>query len=76
MNKMNINQLVRYFNGKGHRMTAQFIGSFDRMPDIAEDGWIEEGFIRRHLGVKNTEAGNKFWRDVQANVTILMGCDQ
>jgi len=74
MNRMNLPQLVSHFRSKNHEITADFFESFSDMEEVTVDGWIDEDFVKTHMGIQETEEGSMYWREIKANVTTAIGC--
>ena len=69
MNRLNLNQLVEYFNSIGMNATADFFRSYVK-DSVVEDGWIEEGFVKYHIKAGGLD--ESLWRNIQCNVTTAM----
>ena len=75
MNRMNLAQLVAYFNSENLKATADFFAGCAN-DSVTVDGLIEEGFVKRHVvyfgfGSRIQESR---WKDVQSRVTTYIGC--
>ena len=64
-NRMNLRQLVAFFNSKNLTASANYFQGCAK-DSVTLDGWIEEDFVKRHVGYGQT------WKEVQANVTTIM----
>ena len=64
-NRMNLRQLVAFFNSKNLTASANYFQGCAN-DSVTLDGWIEEDFVKRHVGYGQT------WKEVQANVTTIM----
>jgi GH24 family phage-related lysozyme (muramidase) len=62
---MNLRQLVAFFNSKNLTASANYFQGCAK-DSVTLDGWIEEDFVKRHVGYGQT------WKEVQANVTTIM----
>ena len=60
-NRMNLRQLVAFFNAQLLTATAHYFQGCTN-----EDGWIEEDFVKRHVGE------GTMWKEIQANVTTMI----
>jgi hypothetical protein len=68
MNRLNLNQLVEYFNSIGMYENANFFRAY-KNDSVVVDGWIEEGFVKYHICGSLDEF---LWRNIQSNVTTAM----
>ena len=69
-NRMNLRQLVAFFNAQLLTATANFFQSCAN-DSVTVDGWIEEDFVKRHvMGVSYST-----WKEIQANVTTMVPMD-
>ena len=59
--RMNLRQLVAFFNAQLLTSTASYFQGCTN-----EDGWIEEDFVKRHVGE------GTMWKEIQANVTTMI----
>jgi len=66
-NRMNLRQLVAFFNAQLLTATANFFQSCAN-DSVTVDGWIEEEFVKRH--VMGTSYST--WKEIQANVTTMI----
>lgn len=73
MNRMNLRQLVAFFNAQLLISTADFFRSCAN-DNVTVDGWIELDFVKRHV-VGASGRDESFWKEVQANVTTAIGCE-
>jgi ferritin len=72
MTRMNLAQLVAYFESRTMPSTAQFFQSQANEP-VTVDGLIEESFVMKHLFVYVDKADNDFfWRQVKSSVTSYL----
>ena len=69
MNRLNLNQLVEYFNSIGMTATADFFRSYVK-ESVVEDGWIEEEFVKNHISAGGLD--ESLWRNIKCNVTTAM----
>ena len=68
MNRMNLDQLVNFFANNDLMQTAHYFKGCAN-DSVTVDGLIESEFVKRHVGEGN------LWRNIQANVTTYVGCD-
>ena len=66
-NRMNLRQLVAFFNAQLLTATANYFQSCAN-DSVTVDGWIEEEFVKRH--VMGTSYST--WKEIQANVTTMI----
>tara|TARA_R110000868_G_scaffold146624_1_gene367502 strand:- start:867 stop:1250 length:384 start_codon:yes stop_codon:yes gene_type:complete len=72
---MNLSQLVNFLENNQMPSNADFFKSCAN-DSVTVDGLIEADFVKRHLVIEpETERSTKLWREVQANVTTYIGCD-
>ena len=66
-NRMNLRQLVAFFNAQLLTSTASYFQGCAN-DSVTVDGWIEEDFVKRHIiGVSPST-----WKEIQANVTTMI----
>jgi len=68
MNRMNLDQLVAYFNSENLTQTASYFKGCAN-DSVTVDGLIERDFVKRHVGEGD------MWREIQSNVTTYVGCE-
>lgn len=69
-NRLNLRQLVAFFNAQLLTATADFFKSCAN-DSVTEDGWIELDFVKRHvIGAGGRD--ESFWKEIQANVTTMV----
>jgi hypothetical protein len=71
MNRLNLRQLVAFFNAQLLTATADFFKSYAN-DSVTVDGWIEEGFVKCHVIFSGSEDQYDFWREIKANVTTAI----
>jgi hypothetical protein len=75
MNRLNLNQLLEFFNANNMRATADFFRSCKK-DSVVEDGWIEEEFVKRHISLLDDtmtpRLDETMWRNIKCNVTTAM----
>ena len=64
-NRMNLRQLIAFFNSKNLTASANYFQGCAN-DSVTVDGWIEEDFVKRHVGYGQT------WKEVRANVTTMI----
>lgn len=64
-NRMNLRQLVAFFNSKNLTASANYFQGCAN-DSVTVEGWIEEDFVKRHVGYGQT------WKEVKANVTTMI----
>jgi hypothetical protein len=62
---MNLRQLVAFFNSKNLTASANYFQGCAN-DSVTVEGWIEEDFVKRHVGYGQT------WKEVKANVTTMI----
>lgn len=71
--RMNLRQLVAFFNAQLLISTADFFKSCAN-DSVTEDGWIELDFVKRHV-IFAGGMDESFWKEIQANVTTMVPMD-
>jgi len=66
-NRMNLRQLVAFFNSKNLTASANYFQGCAK-DSVTVDGLIELDFVKRHVGE------GQLWREIQTNVTTYIGC--
>jgi hypothetical protein len=75
MNRMNLAQLVNFLENNEMPSTAHYFKGCAN-DSVTVDGLIEADFVKRHLVIEpETERSARLWREVRANVTTYIGCD-
>ena len=69
MNRMNLSQLINFFAKNGFPQTASYFAGCAN-DSVTIDGLIEADFVKRHVGEGD------LWRNIQANVTTYVGCEE
>ena len=69
MNRMNLSQLINFFAKNGFPQTASYFAGCAN-DSVTIDGLIEADFVKRHVGEGD------LWRNIQANVTTYIGCEE
>ncbi len=74
MNRMNLAQLVAYFNSENLKVTADFFAGCAK-DSVTVDGLIEEDFVKRHVVYFDLKRHQQSrWKDIQSRVTTYIGC--
>lgn len=75
MNRMNLDQLVKFFQNKDMNDTAKYFESYRNDNPTVIDGWVEAEFVKDYVSAVRAVSGTKIsWKEVQANVTTAIGC--
>ena len=69
MNRMNLSQLVNFFASNGYSATSSYFAGCAN-DSVTENGWIEADFVKRHVGE------GMLLKEIQANVTTAVGCEE